>query len=94
MLYRITFVLMDKTYEVLAKTVDFESHPFLVQVEDFEFEDQSSLIISPNGSESRKRFGEVDKLHIPVQSVKLLEEIPEPESKVSTLKIAGNDKST
>jgi len=89
MIYKITFEFDKKIYEILANDIDFENHPYLLVVEQLEFEDQTGVIISANGNESRKRFGDVDRLHIPIQSVKLIEEIASKE-KIKTLKIADS----
>jgi hypothetical protein len=89
MIYKITFEFDKKTYEILANEIDLESHPYLLVAEQLEFEDQTGIIISANGDESRKRFGDVDRLHIPMQSVKLIEELASKE-KVTALKVADH----
>lgn len=91
-MFRVTFELTGKIFEVLADEVDTESHPYLIYIREFEFEDQSSLIISPNGNEARKRFGNVEQIAIPVSALKLLEQIPDKEERISTLQVVGSDK--
>lgn len=87
-MYRVTFEVKDKMYELIAKSVDLTNHPFLMVVEDFEFEDNATLIISPNGNETRKRFNDVKRIYVPMQSLKLLEEISNTIAKVSPIKVA------
>ena len=85
MIYRVTFSLEEDTFQVLCKTIDFEDHPYLVTIEDIEFEDQSNVIISPDGDKARKRFGDVERIRIPVSALRLVEEIQSKE-RVSALK--------
>jgi hypothetical protein len=73
-MYRVNFTISGTAYELLAEKIDF-AHPYFVAVEELSFPDQSSLVISPNGNEARKRFGEARRLLLPVQSVICIEEI-------------------
>jgi len=93
-MFRVTFAVEDKKYEVLARVVDTTSHPFLIYISDLEFEDRTSLIISPNGDEARKRFGDVGQVAIPVSGLRLLEEIPDCNERITSLKVAANEKNS
>lgn len=87
-MFRVTFTVGEILYEILARNVDTDNHPYLVSVSDLEFEDKSSLIVSPNGDEARKRFGEVNQINIPVSELILIEEIPDRDKRITMLEIA------
>lgn len=63
------------------------AHPYFIAVSGFEFA-RKSTIINPNNEEAEKRFKDVDSIHIPAQSMRLIEEISLEEAKVSTLQVA------
>ncbi|MFH1729547.1 MAG: DUF1820 family protein [Pseudomonadota bacterium] len=73
-MYRVSFKLETKNYEVMAKTLDM-SHPYFVTIKDLHFEDQSAIVISPSGNESKKRFEASKFIMIPLQSLALIEEV-------------------
>lgn len=91
-MYRVTFSINEKVYEVLARCIDTDSHPYLIYISELEFEDRSNLIISPNGDKARKRFGEVNEIIIPVNGLRLIEEIPDCDERVTPLKVATDEK--
>jgi len=88
MIFRVTFEFQDEIYQVLCNDIDLESHPYLVIIEGIEFEDQSSPIISPDGDKARKRFGDVEKISIPINALSLIEEI-ESKEKINQFKVVS-----
>lgn len=51
------------------------THPYFVSVRGLIFPRAGGVIIDPNGDELRKEFAEADHLLIPIQSVKMIEEM-------------------
>jgi len=86
MTFRVTLELEGETYKVLAKKIDMHFHPYMMLVEELEFEDQIGIIVSAAGDKSRKRFGEVSKIYVPMQTLRLVEEIA-GKDKIAQLKV-------
>lgn len=84
-MFRVTFELEGKLYRILAKEIDMLAHPYFIIISGLEF-CRTSLIINPDNEDAQKRFKDVDRIHIPAQSMKLIEEISEEEARISTLK--------
>ncbi len=85
-MFRVTFTVLGEDYELLCRSIDFEEHPLFVILSDLHFEDQSEIIISPNGDKARRRFGGVNRVRVLSHHVHLIEEIPTEAKKVTTLR--------
>jgi len=51
------------------------THPYFVSVRGLIFPHAAGVIIDPNGDELRKEFAEAEHLMIPIQNVKMIEEL-------------------
>ena len=88
-IHRVVFTVEGKTYEVLARELDF-SRSYFVGLADLYFADQSQLVVTPYGDEARKRFGEAQRLLLPAQAILVIEEIP-ARDKIRRLSVARED---
>ncbi len=88
-MYKITFKYDTKIFEIHAKTLDM-THPYFVSIKGLFFEDQSNLVITPNGDEARKKFGQCKHILIPLQNVNLIEEIDD-KGKIKKFNVLDKD---
>jgi len=89
MIYRVTFNVGNEMHQVLCKKLDVDEHPFFVSMKELLFEDQSEIIISPQGDSARKRFGECARLRILSQHVHLIEELEAQVTKIRTFQVVN-----
>ena len=75
-LYRVHFKWKGKEVRLSAKTLDV-THPMFVSIKDIVFERDQRLIINPAAEDVRRTFGSAEHLMIPLQTVSLIEEVPE-----------------
>lgn len=74
-LYRITFSNQDAIYEMYARKV-CESEMFgFLEVEDFVFGENSSLVVDPSEERLKMEFNSVKRTYIPMHSVFRIDEV-------------------
>lgn len=74
-LYRITFSHLDKIYEIYARNF-YESEMFgFLEVEDFVFGEQSTLVVDPSEERLKQEFSNIKRTFIPIHSVYRIDEV-------------------
>lgn len=74
-LYRITFANQDAIYEIYARKVS-ESEMFgFLEVEDFVFGENASLVVDPSEERLKVEFQNVQRTYIPMHSVFRIDEV-------------------
>jgi len=74
-IFRITFANQDATYEIYARQVN-ESEMFgFLEVEDFVFGENSSLVVDPSEERLKAEFNNVKRTFIPMHSVHRIDEV-------------------
>ncbi len=71
--YKVHFKWKEKEIYLTARSLDM-THPYFVSIKDLIFPDNKKLIIDPTEDEVRNRFGEVEHIMIPFQSINFIEE--------------------
>lgn len=79
-LYKVYFKWKDKDVELTATSLDL-THPYFVSIKNIVFQNKGSLIIDPAQDEVVKHFGKANHLMIPFQTVTLIEEHKEEDTK-------------
>ena len=102
-LYRITFANQDAIYEIYARKV-CESEMFgFLEIEDFVFGENSSLVVDPSEERLKVEFNSVERTYIPMHSVFRIDKVNKQgvakvrdkssdDSKVSMFPIPGKHK--
>lgn len=86
MLYRITFSHMESIYEIYARKV-CESDMFgFLEVEEFVFGENTSLVVDPSEERLKLEFNGVKRTYIPMHSVFRIDEV----DKVGDAKVLNN----
>ena len=80
-LYRVHFKWKDKEIQLTAKSLDL-THPYFVSIKDLVFSKENKIIINPSEDSIIKTFGNAKHLMIPFQTVTIIEEIDEKNSRV------------
>lgn len=74
-LYRITFANQEAIYEIYARKV-CESEMFgFLEVEDFVFGENTSLVVDPSEERLKIEFNDVKRTYIPMHSVFRIDEV-------------------
>ena len=74
-LYRITFSHLDKIYEIYARKF-YESELFgFLEVEEFVFGEQSTLVVDPSEEKLKQEFSDIKRTYIPIHSVYRIDEV-------------------
>lgn len=74
-LYCITFTNQDEVYEIYARKIsESDVFGFLV-VEDFVFDENTSLVIDPSEERLKLEFSKVKRMFIPMHSVLRFDEV-------------------
>ena len=81
--YKVHFTWKKKEISLTARSLDM-THPYFVSIKDLIFSDKKNLIIDPTEDDIRNRFGEVEHIMIPFQSVTFIEEFTNEESMEKT----------
>lgn len=82
-LYRITFANQEAIYEIYARKIS-ESEMFgFLEVEDFVFGENSSLVVDPSEERLKVEFNSVKRTYIPMHAVFRIDEV----SKQGTAKV-------
>jgi len=68
-LFKIIFVNQSRVYEVYARQVQQSSLFGFIEIEEFIFGDNSTLVIDPGEERLKDEFGAVKRSYIPVRSV-------------------------
>mgnify|MGYP006299507783 FL=1 len=76
--YKVHFKLKENEIFLTAKSLD-KTHPYFVSIKDLIFSTKNKLIIDPTEDEVKNRFGEVEHIMIPFQSVTFIEEYSDEE---------------
>lgn len=86
-LFRVRFQTRDdkKPFEVVVRAVDSSEFMGLLALEGFVFNDTTKQVILPTEDEARKRFGQIEKLHIPYHNILFIEEFLEEERDLKNL---------
>ncbi|HHF7343989.1 TPA: DUF1820 family protein [Legionella feeleii] len=102
-LYRITFANQEAIYEIYARKVS-ESEMFgFLEVEDFVFGENTSLVVDPSEERLKVEFNDVTRTYIPMHSVFRIDEVSKQgaakvrdkskdEGKVSMFPVSGKRK--
>ncbi|MCC5015938.1 MULTISPECIES: DUF1820 family protein [Legionella] len=102
-LYRITFANQEAIYEIYARKV-CESEMFgFLEVEDFVFGENTSLVVDPSEERLKVEFNDVKRTYIPMHSVFRIDEVSKQgaakvrdkskdEGKVSMFPVSGKRK--
>ena len=77
--YKVHFTWKKKEISLTARSLDM-THPYFVSIKDLLFSKKKKLIIDPTEDEIRNRFGEVEHIMIPFQSVTFIEEYSDEET--------------
>ena len=75
-LYKVRFQIRDSKniHEVVVQSVGSSEFLGLLTLEGFVFNDQKKQVILPTEDDARKRFGNVNRLHIPYHNILCIEE--------------------
>lgn len=74
-LYRITFANQEAIYEIYARKIS-ESEIFgFLEVEDFVFGENSSLVVDPSEERLKVEFNSVKRTYIPMHAVFRIDEV-------------------
>ncbi|MFC3907554.1 DUF1820 family protein [Legionella dresdenensis] len=74
-IFRITFANQDSTYEIYARKV-CESEMFgFLEVEEFVFGENTSLVVDPSEERLKAEFSSVKRTFIPLQAVYRIDEV-------------------
>ncbi|ASQ45878.1 DUF1820 family protein [Legionella clemsonensis] len=74
-LYRITFANQDAVYEIYARNV-CESEIFgFLEVEDFVFGENTSLVVDPSEERLKVEFNSVKRTYIPMHAIFRIDEV-------------------
>lgn len=76
--YKVHFTWKKKEISLTARSLDM-THPYFVSIKDLIFSNKKKLIIDPTEDEVKNRFGEVEHIMIPFQSVTFIEEYSDEE---------------
>ena len=79
-IYRVHFTWKEKLRTIRARSLDM-THPYFVSIRGLIFPDKRSMIIDPAEDELRHDFGEAEHIMLPFQSVSLIEELPESDTR-------------
>lgn len=92
-IYKVHFKWKEKEIALTARNLDM-THPYFVSIKDLVFSDKNKLIIDPTEDEVRNRFGEVEHIMIPFQSVVFIEEFSDEEKmeKVRPFTVVDQDR--
>ena len=102
-LYRITFANQDAIYEIYARKVS-ESEMFgFLEIEEFVFGENTSLVVDPSEERLKVEFNSVKRTFIPIHSVFRIDEVSKQgvakvrdkskdDSKVSMFPVPGQRK--
>ncbi len=74
-LYRITFVHQGNRYEIYAHSVGASGIFGFVEIADFSFEDDTSLVIDPAQEALQREFAQIRRTHVPLQHVLRIDEV-------------------
>ncbi len=81
-LYTVHFKWKGKVFELNARVLDL-THPYFVSIAELTFPSNDSPIIDPTKDETKRTFGNVDNLMIPVQAVAMIEQRNDKNTKES-----------
>lgn len=86
-LYRVRFQTRDdkKPFEVVVRSVGSSEFIGLLALEGFVFTDTTKHVILPTEDEARKRFGDIEKLHVPYHNILFIEEFYEQDKDLKKL---------
>lgn len=74
-IFRISFICQDTIYDIYAKQV-CESDMFgFIEVEEFVFGDNNSLVVDPSEERLKVEFNDVKRTYIPMHSVLRIDEV-------------------
>lgn len=74
-LYRITFVYQDTVYEIYARKIS-ESEMFgFLEVEEFVFGENTSLVVDPSEERLKVEFNSITRTFIPMHAVLRIDEV-------------------
>ncbi|NKB47439.1 MAG: DUF1820 family protein [Legionellales bacterium] len=74
-MFRIIFMIQDTVYEVFANKI-YESEMFgFIEVEDFVFGENNSVIVDPSVEKLKLEFDGVTRSYIPMQSILRIDEL-------------------
>jgi hypothetical protein len=76
--YKVHFKWKEKEISLTARSLDM-THPYFVSIKDLIFSDAKKIIIDPTEDEVKNRFGGVEHIMIPFQSVTFIEEYSDEE---------------
>ena len=74
-LFKIIFVNQSRVYEVYARQVQQSSLFGFIEIEEFIFGDNSTLVIDPGEERLKDEFGAVKRSYIPMHSVVRIDEV-------------------
>lgn len=74
-LFKIIFVNQSRVYEVYARQVQQSSLFGFIEIEEFVFGDNSTLVIDPGEERLRDEFGAVKRSYIPMHTVVRIDEV-------------------
>ncbi|MDT8405020.1 DUF1820 family protein [Sulfuriflexus sp.] len=74
-LFKIIFVNQSRVYEVYARQVQQSSLFGFIEIEEFVFGDNSTLVIDPGEERLRDEFGVVKRSYIPMHAVVRIDEV-------------------
>lgn len=75
LIYRITFVNQSKVYELFAQYVDQAEIFGFIEVGDFIFGENTSVVVDPAEEKLKTEFADVKKTLIPLQAVVRIDEV-------------------
>ena len=86
-LYRVRFQSKDdkQPLEVVVKSVGSSEFLGLLSLEGFVFSDQTKQVILPTEDEARKRFSNINRLHIPYHNILFIEEFHQEDPDLKNL---------
>ncbi|VEG90179.1 DUF1820 family protein [Legionella spiritensis] len=89
-IYRITFANQDAVYEIYARKVS-ESEMFgFLEVEEFVFGENTSLVVDPSEERLKLEFSHVKRTFIPMHSVFRIDEV-DKQGVAKVRDMSGND---
>ena len=74
-IYRIKFVNQDEVYEMYARNIYQSDLWGFLEVENFIFGSQTSVVVDPSEEKLKQQFEEVERSYIPMQAIIRIDEV-------------------
>lgn len=74
-IYRVSFIVQDKVYEIYCKKV-IESGVFgFIQIEDLIFDENSTIVVDTAEERLKQEYADVKRTHVPMHAILRIDEV-------------------